>query len=68
MEKSPWKNCNTCKKEIPFKGVYYMCSVSTCRAKGTSFTFCSVTCWSAHIGMFNHKNAFAEEETAPAAA
>jgi hypothetical protein len=62
-----WKTCNTCKKPISFKGVYYVCSVSTCRAKRTSFVFCTVSCWDGHIGMFNHRNAFAEEEIAPAA-
>ncbi len=62
-----WKKCNTCKKEIPLRSQYYRCSVSTCRTKLTGFAFCSVSCWDAHIGFYNHRNAYAEEETAPAA-
>jgi len=62
-----WKRCNTCKKDIPLRSQYYRCSVSTCRSKHTGFAFCSVSCWDAHIGFYNHRNAYAEEETAPAA-
>lgn len=62
-----WKSCNGCKKDIPFGAVYYVCSVSTCRGKKTAFVFCTVSCWGGHISLFNHRNAFAEEETAPAA-
>ena len=62
-----WKKCNTCKKDIPLRAKYYRCSVSTCRSKTTGFVFCSVSCWDAHIGFYNHRSAFAEEETAPAA-
>lgn len=61
-----WKKCNTCKKDIPLRSQYYRCSVSTCRSKHTGFVFCSVSCWDAHIGFYNHRNAYAEEETAPA--
>lgn len=62
-----WKKCNTCKKDILLRSQYYRCSVSTCRTKLTGFAFCSVSCWDAHIGFYNHRNAYAEEETAPAA-
>ena len=62
-----WKKCNTCKKEILLRSQYYRCSVSTCRTKHTGFAFCSVSCWDAHIGFYNHRNAYAEEEMAPAA-
>lgn len=61
-----WKKCNTCKKEILLRSQYYRCSVSTCRSKHTGFVFCSVSCWDAHIGFYNHRNAYAEEEMAPA--
>src|SRR3989338_346131 len=60
-----WKKCNSCKKEIPYKSRYYVCSVSTCRTKMTGFVFCSVSCWDAHVGFYNHRSAYAEEEFAP---
>ncbi len=60
-----WKKCSACKKSIPFKTVYYVCSVSTCRGKATHFVFCAVACWSSHLGLFNHRSAFAEELTSP---
>ena len=60
-----WKKCNTCKKDIAYGALYYRCSVSTCRSKVTGFVFCTVSCWDAHIGFYNHRSAFAEEETAP---
>ncbi len=61
-----WKACNTCKSEIGFARDYYVCSVSTCRRKGTDFTFCSVECWEAHVPLFRHRDAGAEERRAPA--
>ena len=61
-----WRKCSTCKKGIPVCSLYYRCSVSTCRSKSTGFAFCTVSCWDAHIGFYNHRNAYAEEETAPA--
>ncbi len=66
MDDAVWKNCNVCKHPIGFNAVYYVCSVSTCRQKGTGFIFCSVTCWSSHLGLFNHRSAGAEEMTSPA--
>ncbi len=64
-EKSCWKRCSTCKKEIPFGGIYHLCSVSTCRRKTTGLVFCSVSCWDAHLGFANHRSSYAEEATAP---
>ncbi|MFQ5543064.1 MAG: hypothetical protein ACE5FY_01780 [Nitrospiria bacterium] len=64
-EKNDWKRCSNCKKEIPFSGRYYLCSVSTCRRKKTGLFFCSVSCWDAHLGFANHRRAYAEEDTAP---
>lgn len=64
---SEWKKCNACKKPIECGVEYYTCSVSTCRQRTSNFVFCTVSCWSSHIAMFNHRNAFAEEQTAPAA-
>ena len=61
----PWKRCSTCKKEIPFRATYYVCSVSTCTRKRTGFTFCSVECWEEHLPMMRHREAWAVEEQAP---
>ncbi|MBT3982050.1 MAG: hypothetical protein HOE90_11895 [Bacteriovoracaceae bacterium] len=64
MEQNYWRKCGVCKKEIGFNGVYQKCSVSTCR----KHVFCSVTCWDVHLGVENHRTAWAEEEKAPALA
>lgn len=42
-----------------------MCSVSTCNRKGTDFAFCTVECWDAHVPALRHRDAWAEERTAP---
>lgn len=60
-----WKKCSSCKKELPFSTMYYVCSVSTCRHKRKGFQFCSVPCWDAHLGFMNHREAWAEERTSP---
>jgi hypothetical protein len=60
-----WKKCSSCKKEISFGSMYYLCSVSTCRHKRTGFRFCSVSCWDAHLGYANHRESWAEEASAP---
>ncbi len=73
MENSPnaaggrtaWKKCSTCKKDIPFGAKYYTCSVSTCRNKKVGLVFCSSLCWDGHLGFGRHREAWAEEETAP---
>ncbi len=50
-----WKRCSQCKKEIPLNGIYYVCSVSTCRQKATNYVFCSVACWDAHVPIERHR-------------
>ena len=60
-----WKTCNSCKKGISYRSNYYVCSVSTCNRKRTGYAFCSVDCWDAHVPMMNHREAWAEERTAP---
>jgi hypothetical protein len=50
-----WKKCSTCKNEIPFNGIYYVCSISTCRSKATNYAFCSVPCWDAHVPIERHR-------------
>lgn len=62
---SAWKNCSSCKREIPYGGNYYQCSVSTCKNPRTGMSFCSVECWDAHLGYANHREAWAEEAKAP---
>ena len=57
--------CSTCKTPIAFSATYYVCSVSTCNRKATALYFCSVPCWDAHVPEARHRDAWAEEETAP---
>lgn len=65
MGQSAWKVCSSCKKEIGFAQVYYLCSVSTCRSKRTGLFFCSPPCFEAHLPMMRHRDAWAEEERSP---
>jgi hypothetical protein len=62
-----WKRCNTCKRPLAFGAGYFTCSVSTCNRKGTDFVFCSVDCWDAHVPVLRHRDAWADEQTAPTA-
>ncbi len=56
-----WRKCSICKASIKFGQIYQQCNVSTCRKNA----YCSVDCWSVHVPVLNHKNAWAEEERAP---
>ena len=60
-DKSYWRKCSTCKKEIAFGAIYQKCNVSTCRKN----VYCSVDCWDIHNPVMNHKSSYAEEERAP---
>ena len=60
-----WRVCSICKTPIPFGSTYYKCSVSTCNRKRTALSFCSVACWDAHVPTMRHRDAWAEEATAP---
>jgi hypothetical protein len=60
-----WKHCNICKKPIPFRGEYFLCSVSTCNRKRTGLFFCSLPCFEAHLPTARHRDAWAEREVAP---
>src|SRR6185369_3555939 len=62
-----WKRCNSCKRPIGFGAAHFTCSVSTCNRKGTDFVFCSVDCWDAHVPVLRHRDAWADEQTAPTA-
>jgi len=62
---SYWRRCSSCKKEIGFTRVYWVCSVSTCNRKRTGLVFCTTSCWDAHLPLMNHREAWAEERRAP---
>ena len=64
-ESTQWRCCSTCRKSIPFGTRYYRCSVSTCNRSRLPLFFCSVGCWDAHVPTLRHRDAWAEEETAP---
>jgi hypothetical protein len=64
-EDSFWRRCSTCKKELPFAAGYWTCNVSTCNRPRTGLAFCSVNCFDAHVPTLRHRDAWAEEQTAP---
>jgi hypothetical protein len=63
-----WRRCSACKTAIGFGATYWTCSVSTCNQKRTALAFCSVSCWDAHLPVARHREAWAEEQTAPSRA
>lgn len=63
-----WRLCNGCKRPIRYGAAYYVCSVSTCNRQRTGLAFCSVACWDAHLPLANHREAWAEDRTAPLSA
>jgi hypothetical protein len=60
-----WRRCSSCKREIRFEAPYWTCSVGTCNRKGSSFAFCSVACWNAHVPTMRHRESWAEEQRSP---
>lgn len=60
-----WRRCSTCKRELGFAAAYWTCSVSTCNRKGSSFVFCSLSCWNSHVPTMRHREAWAEEQRSP---
>src|SRR5262245_40147136 len=62
---SSWRRCSSCKAEIDFREVYWVCSVSTCTRPRTGYFFCSVPCWEAHLPTMRHREAWAVEKRAP---
>lgn len=64
-ERTYFRLCSSCKRQLPFEGPYYSCSVSTCNRKRTGLTFCSVSCFEAHVPVVRHREAWAEEQRAP---
>lgn len=68
MEVNPnfWRLCSSCKrKQIPYAGKYYECSVSTCTGKRTGYAFCSMQCFETHLPGARHRDAGAIEKIAP---
>lgn len=63
-----WRHCSICKADIGFEQTYFVCSVSTCNRKRNPLYFCSLACWEAHLPMMRHRDAWAEQVTAPSAA
>jgi hypothetical protein len=63
-----WRRCSACKNPIALGATYWVCSVSTCNQKRTGLAFCTVSCWDAHLPVARHREAWAEERTAPARA
>jgi hypothetical protein len=57
--------CSSCKKALEFGKRYYVCSVSTCNRSRNPLTFCSLPCFEAHVPVLRHREAWAEEKTAP---
>ena len=64
-EPGTWRPCSACKKPIALGARYYVCSVSTCNRARTGLVFCDVSCWEVHLPIARHREAWAEEETAP---
>jgi len=62
---SYWKKCSNCKTELKFGEPYQACSVSTCNHSRSGLQFCSTSCWSAHLPIYRHKEAWAIEKIAP---
>jgi hypothetical protein len=64
-EQGQWKVCSVCRKPLRFGQTYYACSVSTCNRARTALYFCSMPCWEGHLPTARHRDAWAEEKTAP---
>lgn len=60
-----WYRCSECRTEIPFGGMHYVCSVSTCNRARMKLVFCSVVCWDSHLSSVRHRDAGAIEARAP---
>ena len=65
MSEDFWRKCSACKKPIAYGAPYFICSVSTCNRKRTALHFCTVSCWEVHLPVARHREAWADEETAP---
>jgi len=64
-QEESFKKCSTCRRPILFEQKYWSCSVSTCNRSKLALYFCSLPCWEAHVPEARHRDAWAEEQTAP---
>ena len=64
-DRGQWRRCSVCKNPIALGARYWTCNVSTCNRKRTGLVFCTVTCWDVHLPGANHRESWAEEQTAP---
>lgn len=60
-----WRRCSSCKAPLAFDAPYWACNVSTCNRGRTALTFCSVSCWDAHLAVVPHRESWAVERRAP---
>ncbi|MEB2344496.1 MAG: hypothetical protein OZ948_07145 [Deltaproteobacteria bacterium] len=60
-----WRRCSSCKAPLAFAAPYWACNVSTCNRGRTALTFCSVSCWDAHLAVVPHRESWALERRAP---
>jgi hypothetical protein len=60
-----WRRCSSCKAPLAFAAPYWACNVSTCNRGRTALTFCSVSCWDAHLAVVPHRESWAVERRAP---
>jgi len=65
MGNDTWRRCSSCKTDIPFGAIYWVCNVSTCNRVRVALYFCSVPCWEAHLPTMRHRESWAVEQTAP---
>lgn len=65
MSNDTWRRCSSCKTDIGFGVIYWVCNVSTCNRVRTALYFCSVPCWEAHLPTMRHRESWAVEKTAP---
>ena len=63
-----WQRCSSCKRDIAYGQVYWVCNVSTCNRKRTALSFCTTDCWAAPLGLVNHRESWAVEKRAPSRA
>ena len=67
-DEAKWRPCSSCKGDIDFGEVYYVCDVPTCNRGATDLRFCSIECWDVHVPVMRHRNPGAVEKRAPAQA
>lgn len=60
-----WKKCSNCKTGLKFGEPYQVCSIASCNHPRSGLQFCTTSCWSAHVPIYRHKDAWAIEKVAP---